>query len=78
MSNNLSEKRAAAGRLGGLATFARYGSEHMATIGRLGARALHERYWLHPWGQSDYVLVRKSDSQFVARISGKPLPGKQS
>ena len=34
----LREKRRVAGRLGGLQTFRRYGSEHMSTIGKLGGR----------------------------------------
>lgn len=37
------EKRAMAGRLGGLATVRKYGREYMQAIGRRGAAALVER-----------------------------------
>ena len=50
-----------AGRMGGRATAAKYGREHMQKIGREGARVLWSRYFLHPWGPVHWALVRRED-----------------
>lgn len=55
-----------AGSLGGRATVARHGREHMQAIGRRGAAELWRRYELVPAGTSGYALVRKSDKKVIA------------
>ena len=50
-----------AGRMGGRATAAKYGREHMQKIGRAGATALWKKYCLLPWGPVHWALVRRSD-----------------
>jgi hypothetical protein len=46
-----------AGAKGGLATVAKYGSQHMQAIGRQGAAATWTRYTLKPVNQSQYAMV---------------------
>lgn len=70
--DNSRNKKARAGRLGGLATVQRYGRAHMASIDRRGAEGLWKRYELRPAGTSDFALVRKSDGAVVAFLSGRP------
>lgn len=62
-NKNLTEVRRQAGRLGGLATVAKYGRDHMRTIGKRGAAELYRRYTLAPAGVSGWALVD--------RITGK-------
>ena len=62
-----------AGQLGGRATVARHGREHMQAIGKRGAAELWRRYELRPAGLSDFALIRKSDGALVAYLSGAPV-----
>ena len=55
-----------AGQLGGRATVARHGREHMQAIGRRGAAVTWTRYQIAPAGLSGYALVRKSDQKVIA------------
>lgn len=61
------------GRLGGLKTFKKYGREYYSALGRKGAEVFHSRYELLKYGIGDWLVVRRSDGQAVARISGLPL-----
>jgi hypothetical protein len=54
-----------AGRLGGLATVARHGSEHMQRIGRRGAAVFWQRYTLRPVAIAAFAIV--------ARDTGRPV-----
>jgi hypothetical protein len=62
-----------AGRLGGLATYTRHGSEHMSRIGTAGARSTWSRYSLTPYGQTQYAMVRRDNNKII-RIIGYAEP----
>ena len=53
------------GRLGGLATVARHGREHMQRIGRRGAAVFWQRYTLRPVDIAAFAIV--------ARATGRPV-----
>jgi hypothetical protein len=55
-----------AGRLGGLATVARYGRGHMAAIGKRGAATLWQRYNLLPYQLSKFALVDRETGKVKA------------
>jgi general stress protein YciG len=55
-----------AGRLGGLATVAKHGKEHMRTIGRRGAATTWRRYSIMPVDTSGYALVEKATGKIRA------------
>ena len=55
-----------AGRLGGKATAEKYGSEHMAEIGRKGAEATWTKYVLVPASTSQYAMVNRQTKEVVA------------
>lgn len=55
-----------AGALGGLATVAKHGRQHMAAIGRRGAETLWRRYSLLPYQLSKYALVDRESGQIKA------------
>lgn len=55
-----------AGRLGGIATVKKHGKNHMRSIGKKGAQRFHELYQLHPVGQMDFAVVRRSDNTIVS------------
>lgn len=63
----MSEKHKDAGRRGGLATLARYGSGHFADIGRRGAAAFWLRYTLLPYGVGGYLIVTRAGGHVIAR-----------
>ena len=60
--------RSEAGKLGGLATFAKHGRQHMKRIGKRGADVFHARYKLQPFGQYQWAIVRRSDSVIIGYI----------
>lgn len=59
-----------AGKLGGLATLARHGAQHMAIIGKRGAAVTWKKYRLQPYGQSGYMLVDR-ETGIIKAIRGK-------
>lgn len=59
-----------AGRLGGMATFAKYGNRHMSKIGRAGAKVTWTLYKKVPYRQTEYAIVRISDNTIVAITGG--------
>jgi general stress protein YciG len=61
-----------AGRMGGLATFARHGPDHMRTIGKRGAATFWKRYTMQPAGLSDFAIVKRKTNEVVAFTSGRP------
>jgi general stress protein YciG len=63
VSMDISELRRRAGRIGGLTTYDRYGSEHMAEIGRKGAEVTWSRYNLAPIGTSQWAIVNKKTGE---------------
>jgi hypothetical protein len=60
MSKNMKQK---AGALGGATTYERYGSAHMAEIGRRGAAATWKKYYLLPLEQANWMLVDKTTGE---------------
>lgn len=58
-----------AGRLGGLATFAKYGRKHMKAIAKRGAIAFWRKYDKKPIGQTEYAIIRRSDNVIIAIVS---------
>ncbi len=56
----------AAGRLGGLATLAKHGPEHMRTIGRRGAATFWKRYHLAPVDIAAFAIVERATGRAVA------------
>lgn len=46
-----------AGRLGGLATFRKYGSGYMSRIGKRGAKSFWKKYKILPYKTSNYAIV---------------------
>ena len=57
--------------LGGHATVRKYGSQHMARIGRKGAAVTWKRYRLAPVGTSDLAMVHKRTGEIRAFLSGR-------
>jgi len=72
---DLSRKRAAAGRAGGLTTVRRYGNLYMRAIGRRGARVFHARYKLVAVFQDDFAIVDRETNLTKAFLSGMPFDG---
>lgn len=65
--------RRASGRLGGLATAARYGRSYMRLIGKRGAATTWTRYVVVPVGQSGYAMVDRQTNKVIAvRGGSKP------
>ncbi len=60
-----------AGRKGGLATLARYGPDHMRTIGKRGAATFWKRYSLKPAGTSQFAIVKRDTSEVIAFTAGR-------
>lgn len=54
------------GKLGGKATFQKYGREHMSKIGQIGALVLHDRYKLVPIDLNKFALVNRITEEIVA------------
>ena len=63
-----------AGALGGRATVAKHGRQHMAEIGARGAEVTWQRYQLHPAGESGWVMVDRTTNEVKAVINY--LPGR--
>lgn len=63
-------KKQIAGSKGGRATLAKHGRGHMAKIGKAGAAVTWARYYKAPYGQSQYMMVRRDNNKIV-RIIGK-------
>ena len=72
-NEDLSAKRAAAGRRGGLAVLEKYGVDHMKKIGAKGAEVFHSRYEYKPVGQDDFAVVHRETNVIVALLSGLPF-----
>ena len=53
------EKKAAAGRKGGLVTAAKHGREHFQAAGRKGAETTWKRYTLVPWGLNLFAMFSR-------------------
>jgi general stress protein YciG len=49
-----------AGQIGGRATVAKYGRQHMQDIGAKGAQATWTRYQLMPYGQTEYAMTERA------------------
>lgn len=62
--------KAQSGRLGGLATFKRYGREHMRQIGSRGARVFWSRYRLIPASTANFAIVCKKTNRIVGYTNG--------
>ncbi|MFZ5910400.1 MAG: hypothetical protein ACOYYU_10330 [Chloroflexota bacterium] len=71
MPSKITEKRKQAGRLGGLATLARHGSDHFRAIGRKGAFVTWTRYHLAPAGLNDFAMTNRQTGEVVAYLSGR-------
>jgi hypothetical protein len=65
-SSTIHEKRAAAGRKGGLATVNKHGKEHMREIGKRGAAELWRRYQLVPAALTGWGLIDRATGAVVA------------
>lgn len=60
------------GRLGGMATFAKYGKKHMKAIGKLGGIAFHNKYRLVPVGVNLFAIVDRQTDEFKAFTAKQP------
>lgn len=60
-----------AGRLGGLATYKKYGREWMVKIGKRGAAVFYQRHSLQPSDLSDFAVVNKETGKIVNYLNGK-------
>lgn len=63
--------KAEAGRLGGLATVAKHGAQHMQAIGKRGAAALWQRYGLRPFQLTGWALVDKQTGEIKKTWGGR-------
>lgn len=75
MSNSKKMTKAEAGRLGGLATKEKYGSDYFKRLGEKGAQAFHSKYKLMPAMMNDFAIVDRQTGEIVAFTSGRHLPG---
>ncbi len=55
-----------AGRLGGLATANKYGSDYMKQIARKGAASFWQRYKLLPASTSNYAIVDRATNKIIS------------
>lgn len=63
--------KAQAGRIGGMKTHEKYGSEYMREIAKRGAKAFHAKYKLQPVGTSDFLIVHRDTGESTGKtISG--------
>jgi len=65
MRNDKHTKQSA-GKIGGLATLARHGPDHMCKIGKRGAAATWAKYFLAPVNESQYAMVDRETNKIVA------------
>lgn len=63
---HIKKSKTEAGRLGGMATVAKHGKEHMQTIGKRGAAVTWSRYYLAPVYQSQYAMVDRQSQKIIA------------
>jgi hypothetical protein len=61
-----------AARKGGLALVAKHGKDHMAAIGRNGAKAFWAKYTLVKLGTSDFAIAYRE----TGKLTGKTMNGK--
>lgn len=61
-----------AGQIGGRATVAKHGREHMQQIGRRGAESTWTRYHLSPVGQSGWAMVDRRTNEVKTFINYIP------
>lgn len=54
-----------AGRLGGMATFAKYGAEHMREIGKQGAVAFWKKYTMKPYGTYQWAIINRRTNVII-------------
>jgi len=66
----MKHNKKSAGKMGGLATLALYGPDHMRTIGKRGAAVFWKRYSLKPAGTSQFAIVKRDTSEVIAFTSG--------
>lgn len=55
-----------AGSKGGRATVAKHGREHMAKIGKAGAKTTWTRYSLKPVNESQYAMVERATNKIIS------------
>jgi len=55
-----------AGSKGGRATVAKHGHEHMAKIGKAGAKVTWTRYTLKPVNESQYAMVHRETNKIIS------------
>ena len=58
-----------AGSIGGRATFAKHGREHMQDIGARGAMVTWTRYKLVPIRQTEYALTERATGKIIRVVS---------
>jgi general stress protein YciG len=61
-----------AGQIGGRATVARHGRDHMQAIGKRGAAVTWQRYQLSPIGQSGWAMVNRETREVKTFINYIP------
>ena len=66
---NLSDKQVEQRRKAGKALVAKYGIEYMQKIGRLGAKAFHEKYYVQPLHFRGWVIVGRKDNKIKQIIN---------
>jgi hypothetical protein len=74
LEKSLSQKRADAGRLGGIATREKHGAHHFRKAGKKGAASTWSKYRLAPIGQSGWAMVDRETDQvktFINYIPGR-------
>ena len=54
-----------AGRIGGLATVAKHGRDHMHKIGRKGAAAFWKRYTLRPVDIAAFAIIERATGRAI-------------
>ena len=69
----LSEKRAIAGRKGGLRTAKKYGKRYMKRLAKFGAHRMHSLYRRVPVMLNDFAIVHRKTGVPVALLSGRPV-----
>jgi len=76
MKANINHKHKA-GRIGGLKTVERHGTEHMRAIGKRGAKTFWKRYSVKPAGTSGWVILHRETQQVVNFIGSLPFTARQ-
>lgn len=68
--------RQQSGRIGGKATAARHGSEHMAAIGRKGGAAFWRRYRVTPHGTNQFAIINRETGMVVGYMGAANVPAR--